>query len=238
MVAVVVPADSRLASMDDITYPDLAKELFVRGSGGCAGVYMAIARHAVVELDLAFEAGEIAEMLEIVRAGLAVSILPRAGPPEPPRCRRADTGAPDRAVPRYRHLRHRIRARPCIRRADRRARSSLRVRAFKIGKTEFSRSTTVQRSIVQGEASRRPNYSARKAKRASPGFMLDGEAIAAPAPMKVAPAAITDKEADKNDRLASTRPLTAGELLSTLVFIFPPHRTAKSNSDVEVSGER
>jgi hypothetical protein len=53
--------------------------------------------------------------------------------------------------------------------------------------------------------------------------MLDGDAIAAPAPKKVAPAAITDKAADKNDRLASARPLTAGELLSTLVFIFPPH---------------
>src|SRR6185312_16630103 len=39
MVA-VVPADSRLASKDTITYPDLAEEPFVRGTGGCAEVFM------------------------------------------------------------------------------------------------------------------------------------------------------------------------------------------------------
>jgi len=49
--------------------------------------------------------------------------------------------------------------------------------------------------------------------------MLDGEAIAAPAPKKVAPAASTERAVDKNDRFASTRPFTAGETLSTLVFI-------------------
>ena len=49
--------------------------------------------------------------------------------------------------------------------------------------------------------------------------MLDGEAIAAPAPNKVAPAASTERAVDKNDRLASLRPLTAGELLSILAFI-------------------
>jgi hypothetical protein len=49
--------------------------------------------------------------------------------------------------------------------------------------------------------------------------MLDGEAIAAPAPRKVAPAASTERAADKNDRFASTRPFTAGELLSTLAFM-------------------
>jgi hypothetical protein len=49
--------------------------------------------------------------------------------------------------------------------------------------------------------------------------MLDGDAIAAPAPRKVAPAASTERVADKNDRLASARPSTAGELLSTLAFM-------------------
>jgi hypothetical protein len=49
--------------------------------------------------------------------------------------------------------------------------------------------------------------------------MLDGEANAAPAPKKVAPAASTERVVDKNDRFASTRPFTAGELLSTLVFM-------------------
>jgi DNA-binding transcriptional LysR family regulator len=83
MVA-VVPADSWLASKDTITYADLAKEPFVRGTGGCAEVFMPIARRAGIEFDLAFEAREIAATLEIVRAGLGVSILPSAGLPELP----------------------------------------------------------------------------------------------------------------------------------------------------------
>jgi hypothetical protein len=49
--------------------------------------------------------------------------------------------------------------------------------------------------------------------------MLDGDAIAAPAPRKVALAASTERAADKNDRLASARPSTAGEMLSTLAFM-------------------
>ena len=49
--------------------------------------------------------------------------------------------------------------------------------------------------------------------------MLDGDAIAAPAPKKVTPAASTERTVDKNDRLASVRPFTAGELLSTLAFM-------------------
>ncbi|OBJ72217.1 LysR family transcriptional regulator [Mycobacterium colombiense] len=78
MVA-VVPADSRLASKDTITYAELAEEPFVRSTGGCAEVFMPIARRAGIEFDLAFEAREIAATLEIVRAGLGVSILPSAG---------------------------------------------------------------------------------------------------------------------------------------------------------------
>jgi hypothetical protein len=46
--------------------------------------------------------------------------------------------------------------------------------------------------------------------------MLDGDASAAPAPKSVAPAATTERAVDKIDRLASMRPLTADELLSTL----------------------
>jgi DNA-binding transcriptional LysR family regulator len=83
MVA-VVPADNRLAAKDVVTYADLAKEPFVRGTGGCADVFMPIARRAGVDFDLAFEAREIAATLEIVRAGLGVSILPSAGLPELP----------------------------------------------------------------------------------------------------------------------------------------------------------
>lgn len=83
MVA-VVPADNWLATNDVVAYADLAKEPFVRGTGGCAEVFMPIARRAGVEFDLAFEAREIAATLEIVRAGLGVSILPSVGLPDLP----------------------------------------------------------------------------------------------------------------------------------------------------------
>jgi DNA-binding transcriptional LysR family regulator len=83
MVA-VVPADSWLAAKDTIGYADLAKEPFVRGTGGAADVFMPIARQAGVQFDLAFEAREIAAALEIVGAGLGVSILPSAGLPALP----------------------------------------------------------------------------------------------------------------------------------------------------------
>lgn len=77
MVA-VVPADHRLAALDAISYVDLAEEPFVRSSGGCAPIFMSVARQAGVEFDVAFEAREMAAVLEIVRAGLGVSILPAA----------------------------------------------------------------------------------------------------------------------------------------------------------------
>ncbi len=49
--------------------------------------------------------------------------------------------------------------------------------------------------------------------------MLDGEAIAAPAPKSAAPAASTEKASDTTDRFVSMRPLAADELLSTCVFM-------------------
>ncbi|KUI45141.1 LysR family transcriptional regulator [Mycobacterium sp. IS-1590] len=84
VLAAVVPADSDLASKEVVTYADLASVPFVRGKGGCADVFMPIARQAGVELDLAFDAREISAALEIVRGGLGVSILPVAGLPEVP----------------------------------------------------------------------------------------------------------------------------------------------------------
>lgn len=78
MVA-VVPADNRLADWNEVSYPELAKEPFVRSTGGCAEVYMPIARRVGTEFDVAFEARETSAVLEIVRAGLGVSIVPSAG---------------------------------------------------------------------------------------------------------------------------------------------------------------
>ncbi len=83
MVA-VLPANSWLASKDIVSYAELSKEPFVRGTGGCADVLTPAARQAGVEFDVAFEAREMSAVLEIVRAGLGVSILPDAALPELP----------------------------------------------------------------------------------------------------------------------------------------------------------
>jgi hypothetical protein len=58
---------------------------------------------------------------------------------------------------------------------------------------------------------RRQNYLPWNARRASPGIMLDGEAMAAPAPKNAAPVASSEKAIDMTDRFTSTRPVTAGD---------------------------
>jgi DNA-binding transcriptional LysR family regulator len=83
MVA-VVPEDHRLAGYDEIGYAELAKEPFIRSTGGCADVFMPVARRIGVEFDVAFEAREMSAVVEIVRADLGVSILPSAGLPDLP----------------------------------------------------------------------------------------------------------------------------------------------------------
>lgn len=83
MVA-AVPADSWLASREIVTYAELAKDPFIRGTGGCAAVFMPIAEAAGVEFDVEFEAREMSAVFEIVRAGLGVSILPSLDPPALP----------------------------------------------------------------------------------------------------------------------------------------------------------
>ena len=75
----VVPEDSRLAGWAEVDYAELAKEPFILSTGGCAEVFTPIARRSGVEFDVAFEAREMSSVLEIVRAGLGVSILPKAG---------------------------------------------------------------------------------------------------------------------------------------------------------------
>jgi DNA-binding transcriptional LysR family regulator len=83
MVA-AVPAGNRLADWTEVNYAELAKEPFIRSTGGCAEVYTPVARRAGVEFDVAFEAREMSAVLEIVRAGLGVSIVPSAGLPDLP----------------------------------------------------------------------------------------------------------------------------------------------------------
>ena len=57
--------------------------------------------------------------------------------------------------------------------------------------------------------------------------MLDGEANAAPAPKNAAVVARIEKAIDFIERFASTRPFTAGDMLSTLTAIPSSHRTRK-----------
>jgi DNA-binding transcriptional LysR family regulator len=83
MVA-VVPADHRLAAWAEVDYAELAKEPFIRSTGGCAEVFTPVARRLGVDFDVAFEAREMSAVVEIVRAGLGVSILPGAGLVEVP----------------------------------------------------------------------------------------------------------------------------------------------------------
>ena len=49
--------------------------------------------------------------------------------------------------------------------------------------------------------------------------MLDGEAIAAPAPKNAVPVASSEKAIDNTDRFVSGRPLTTDDVLSPVVFM-------------------
>lgn len=81
LMVAVIPAESWLTSKDFVSYAELAKEPFVLGTGGCADVFTPAALRVGVEFDVAFQAREMSAVLEIVRAGLGVSILPSAGLP-------------------------------------------------------------------------------------------------------------------------------------------------------------
>jgi len=83
MVA-VLPADNRLAGWNAVDYVELAKEPFIRSTGGCAEVFMPMAQKVGVDFDVAFEAREMSAVLVMVRGGLGVSILPSAGLPTLP----------------------------------------------------------------------------------------------------------------------------------------------------------
>jgi DNA-binding transcriptional LysR family regulator len=83
MVA-VLPADNRLSGWTEVDYVELAKEPFILSTGGCAEVFIPMARRVGVDFDVAFEAREMTAVLEMVRGGLGVSILPSAGLPPLP----------------------------------------------------------------------------------------------------------------------------------------------------------
>ncbi|MEV0231320.1 LysR family transcriptional regulator [Nonomuraea sp. NPDC050786] len=85
MVA-VLPAGHPLTTRPAITLADLAGRPFILTTAGCRPLIMGAAMTAQVRLDVAFEAGGPAAILEMVAAGLGVSIVPTLGLP-------ADLGA-------------------------------------------------------------------------------------------------------------------------------------------------
>lgn len=82
MVA-VLPAGHRLAGLDAITYADLAGEPFIRSTGGCSAVFTPVAEKVGVALGADFEAHEMTAVIDMVRSGLGLSILPELPGPVP-----------------------------------------------------------------------------------------------------------------------------------------------------------
>ncbi|MFC4120271.1 LysR family transcriptional regulator [Nonomuraea zeae] len=80
MVA-VLPSGHPLAGQELIHLADLAGQPFILTTAGCRPLIMTAAGAAGVELDVAFEAGGPAAILEMVAAGLGVSIVPTLGLP-------------------------------------------------------------------------------------------------------------------------------------------------------------
>lgn len=78
MVA-LLPAAHPLAAASAVTVAALAKEPFILSTGGCRSLVQHAAREAGVELDVAFEAGELSAIAAMVGSGLGVSIVPTLG---------------------------------------------------------------------------------------------------------------------------------------------------------------
>jgi DNA-binding transcriptional LysR family regulator len=84
LMMAVLPVGHPLSALDEVSYAALAREPFVQSTGGCAEVFNPVARQLNVEFDTAFEARELSAVVELVRGGLGVSILPSVGASSPP----------------------------------------------------------------------------------------------------------------------------------------------------------
>ncbi|MDA0566955.1 LysR family transcriptional regulator [Streptomonospora sp. S1-112] len=80
MVA-VLPEGHPLTGRTAVRVADLAGQPFILTTAGCRPLIMDASRAAGVELDIAYEAGSPAAILEMVAAGLGVSIVPALGLP-------------------------------------------------------------------------------------------------------------------------------------------------------------
>lgn len=118
MVA-VLPSEHRLAAFSEVHYADLAKEPFIRSTGGCAHIFMAVADQVGVEFDVAFEAHGLMAVLEIVTAGLRQYCAGRRGSETPSRDSRQAACPEDHPQPRCRRQRERRLSGPSLPRTDR-----------------------------------------------------------------------------------------------------------------------
>ncbi|MFC4908339.1 LysR family transcriptional regulator [Actinomadura gamaensis] len=80
MVA-VVPSGHRLAGRESVHIADLAGQPFILTTAGCRPIILEAAREGDAHLDIAYQAGGQAAILEMVAAGLGVSIVPTLGLP-------------------------------------------------------------------------------------------------------------------------------------------------------------
>ncbi|WP_043639340.1 LysR family transcriptional regulator [Nonomuraea candida] len=80
MVA-VLPAGHPLAGRRAVRLPDLAGRPFILTTAGCRPLIMGAAQAAGADLEVAYEASGPAAILEMVAAGLGVSIVPTLGLP-------------------------------------------------------------------------------------------------------------------------------------------------------------
>ncbi|MDT0346296.1 LysR family transcriptional regulator substrate-binding protein [Streptomyces litchfieldiae] len=75
----LLPAAHPLAAAPAVTLAELAREPFILSTGGCRSLIRHATREAGVELDVAFEAGELSAIVGMVDSGLGVSIVPSLG---------------------------------------------------------------------------------------------------------------------------------------------------------------
>ncbi|WP_051579858.1 LysR family transcriptional regulator [Pseudonocardia acaciae] len=77
----VLPSGHELARKEAVGFPSLSGEPFILATGGCGPLILDAARAAGARLDVAYEASELMAILEMVSAGLGVSVVPTLGLP-------------------------------------------------------------------------------------------------------------------------------------------------------------
>ena len=78
----VVPAAHALARAGAVGFGELANERFILPTGGCGPLILDAARRSQTTLEIAFEAREPQSLIEMVAAGLGVTVMPSLNLPK------------------------------------------------------------------------------------------------------------------------------------------------------------